>query len=654
MADMALSGSGGGSGKGVGVRLFVQGGDLVRKTFDQVADSGKKMWAELGAGTKTANPALQGINAVADEVKGGIQGLADEAGGFGRALGAIGPLGLAAAAAMGGLAIAVNRAREAMTWAADLTDQAAALGVSTEALQAYRFAGEELGSSAEAIEASLGGLNKTIGALKTGLGDGKAQAALAAIGFTPEQIAGFTTADQLLVAVADKMQAAGDIAEATKIADALGIDRELIPALMRGGDAINQATEKARELGLVMEEDVVRGLDAANREAEIAQQRIGMELRRAFVELAPAIAGSASALADFLGWVRVTVNDPGFQNLMTYLMPGGADIRRGMRRIRNQAESAARSGTTDDSSVASNYDLSGLYVNSPPAAPRPLATRTGGGASRGGGGSSAPAPGIKAQRYDRIDIVSIEDIERMQLAMQLETARIQKNEALIAVLERELELRKLIDDFTRQGLTAEDARLSAEMEQSNRDTARWVNTPLVNRGAELTASAAEMAANREARIAQEREVFGEAVVQAFRNKEAFLASILQSAAEKGFQAAGEVLYDIIRAAFASGDGAYGSGGGDSGWGWKLVNSVADVLGFSPGTAPGSGGGGGGGGAGGAGASPVAVTVKLDGARTDREIRDLVSQGVQVGVSESTRIARESGHSWDVQRRLMTD
>ncbi|HYD26967.1 hypothetical protein [Brevundimonas sp.] len=653
MAEMVGSGS-----KGVGVRLFVEGGELVRKTFDQIGDSGKKMWAELGAGTKQANPALKGVNAIADEGKQAIAGLADQAGGLGRALSAVGPLGVAAAAAMGGLAIAINRAREAMTWAADLTDQAEQLGVTTEALQAYRFAAEDVGASAGAMESSLGSLNKAIGAIRTGVGDGKVVEALQAIGFTPEQIASLESADQLLLAVADKIAETGDIAEATKIADALGIDRELIPALMRGSTALTDATEKARNLGLVMGDDLVAGLDAANREVEIANQRIGMEMRRAFVELAPAIAGTTSALADFLGWARQTANDPGFQTLMSYLVPGGADLRRGMRRIRDQAAMAARVGTTDESSVASNYDLSGLSVNTPRLTTVAPPVRSGGGGVRAGGGSSARPAGIKAERYDRIEIVSAEEISRMQLALQLETARIAKNEQLIAALERELELRELIDRYTKMGLSEDDARTSAELTQWQRDQARFADMSgfTANRADELRASFDALEETRQARIDDMRQVWREgaraAVAGDFKE---WLADQIGQAWLKGLDDVSGQLFDLLFNIIGGGSGAFGmSGTGSGSGGFDWLGAIGSVFGLGGGSSgwgsPGSPGFGGGG-----GTAKIELTSKMavpEGYVPDAKLQQMFAATHESAIQKAVEMVRERNPDMTIEHRLL--
>ncbi|MBX9707054.1 MAG: hypothetical protein K2X61_03875, partial [Caulobacteraceae bacterium] len=47
---------------GVGIRLFIQGGELARRTFDQVGDSGRRMWAEIALGQRSANPAIRALS----------------------------------------------------------------------------------------------------------------------------------------------------------------------------------------------------------------------------------------------------------------------------------------------------------------------------------------------------------------------------------------------------------------------------------------------------------------------------------------------------------------------------------------------------------------------------------------------------------------
>ena len=166
--------AGGGRG-GVGIRVFVQGGEVVKRTLDQIGDRGKRMWTELATGQKTANPAFRMMSGAVGELKGGLEGLASNAGGVGRALAAVGPAGIVLAAGLGAAVIAVQRLREGMAWAAELTDTADRIGVTTTALQGLSYVADEAGVPVEQMHEGLERLNSSLGAFRTGLGAGRGQ-----------------------------------------------------------------------------------------------------------------------------------------------------------------------------------------------------------------------------------------------------------------------------------------------------------------------------------------------------------------------------------------------------------------------------------------------------------------------------------------------
>lgn len=281
-----------GGRSGVGIRLFVQGEELVKRAFNGVADSGKKMWAQIALGQQSANPAMRALSAASNEVGDGIQGLADRAGAGGRVLGAFGATGVAVAAVLGGLAVAAVQAREAMAFADELDDAANKLQISTDALQEYRYALRVSGGEAEDFDAAVAKFTKTLGAAQSGLSP-RAMRPFAALGFTREQLQSFDNGEEALDEVAKRIAALSKESERAAVAEKLGLD-PMLPLLRQGADEMEALRRKAQDLGLVLDEDLVKtGAEAAD------QMETLSEIMR--VQLADAVMGLSDEIVAFTG-----------------------------------------------------------------------------------------------------------------------------------------------------------------------------------------------------------------------------------------------------------------------------------------------------------------------------------------------------------------
>lgn len=281
---------------GVGIRLFVEGGSIVRRTFDQVADSGKKMWAEIAMGERAANPAVRALSAGVGEAKVGVEGLASRAGMAGTALSAFGFAGVAVAAVLGTVAIAATAAFSAMGDAAILTDTADRIGVTVERLQEWRYAADEAGVDAAKFESGLEKLNGVLGRFKLGIGDGKLKPVFEELGITKEQLDNVQTSDQLLVLLADTLGQVQDRAQQVALARALGIE-DLLPLLRLGTEGLAGLRDEAHELGLVLDNETVAALDEADRKMELAGQQMRIIRDTAVAPLAGAFSDVAGMVA---------------------------------------------------------------------------------------------------------------------------------------------------------------------------------------------------------------------------------------------------------------------------------------------------------------------------------------------------------------------
>nr|DAQ12742.1 MAG TPA: tail tape measure [Caudoviricetes sp.] len=389
---------------GVGIRLFVQGGEVVRRTFDQVGDSGKKMWAEIALGEKSANPAIRSLSIGANELKQGFDGLVSRAGSAGTALAAFGVVGLAAAAALGALAIATQGAFEAMNNAADLTDAADRIGVGVEALQQWRYVADEAGVDTATLEGVMEKLNGTIGKFKLGLGDGKLKPAFEELGITKDQLANVQTADQMLLLLADTLGQVKDRGQQVALARTLGVE-EALPVIRLGRDELERLTAAASDLGLVLDSETNKRLDESDRKLELAGQQMRIVRDTAVAPLAEIFANVAGELAGMaVEFSNIESRAPGW--IQTFLaigraIPGAGMIQRaGEFALGRTFSTLMGPGNDTDSNRAGTWDrddvLKGLTAlgTSPKGDYEPRGHTSG----RGGGASSAAAAARQRER----------------------------------------------------------------------------------------------------------------------------------------------------------------------------------------------------------------------------------------------------------------
>jgi len=283
------------------VRLSLKDADAVQRGLVALGADGEKALKRIEAAGRTPSAGLKALGAASDEVRDKLGSLSGQTGALGTALGALGPSGLLAAAGLGAIVAGIGAmmagARKAIDTLDDLGDAAAKAGVSAEALQELRYAFDQLGVNASTVDGALGAFTVTMG--KVGLtGDEaakKIRIAFEALGISLEDVQK-SDPTALLQRVASEIGKIGDTARQAAIAKALGIE-DLLPALRAGGDAIADLREKARSLGIVLDEDLVQSAGAAKNELVTMQSVIDSQLTRAMLNAQPLVVGLAQAFA---------------------------------------------------------------------------------------------------------------------------------------------------------------------------------------------------------------------------------------------------------------------------------------------------------------------------------------------------------------------
>jgi hypothetical protein len=235
---------------------------------------------------------------------------------FGSALESLGPAGLGAAAAIGTLAAAFVGAREAARFADDIADTADRLHVTTDALQEYRFAIRAAGGEEKGADEALEKFSITLGKAQAGFS--KAQKGFLSIGFTKEQIKGFTDVETTIPKVAEHLQGLS-AAQKDAALSLLGLDG-LKQLFDKGPEQMAALRQEAHALGIVMDAELVKRGGELNDQFETVQKVIDVQLKSALVDLGP-------VLVDLL-------------KLVAELAKAAADVADAFRSIQNKRTAA--------------------------------------------------------------------------------------------------------------------------------------------------------------------------------------------------------------------------------------------------------------------------------------------------------------------------
>lgn len=177
---------------------------------------------------------------------------------------ALGNLATAAAAAVAAITAVVGalvyQGLETASTAAAIQDQAAALGITTDAYQELLYAVEKTGGTSEDLVKTLAAVNAAGEAAAAGTE--ASVEALAALGITAEEVAA-ASPEELLAMVADGLAAIEDPAARAAAATAILGEKlaiTMIPALAGGSEGLEEVAAQAEALGIIMGGDA---LDAA-------------------------------------------------------------------------------------------------------------------------------------------------------------------------------------------------------------------------------------------------------------------------------------------------------------------------------------------------------------------------------------------------------
>jgi hypothetical protein len=176
------------------------------------------------------------------------------------------------------------------------------IGVGVEALQELRFAAKASGVEQQTLDMALQRFTRR--AAEAAQGTGEAKDALAhrwvlRCATRAATSVGASTARRCRRRLRQDRRPGRAVRLAFKLFDSEGV--ALVNLLRGGSDALEEMRERARDLGIVLDEALVRDAERARTELDTLSQVISANLTRAALEAAPVIADLSSWLADVAG-----------------------------------------------------------------------------------------------------------------------------------------------------------------------------------------------------------------------------------------------------------------------------------------------------------------------------------------------------------------
>ncbi|MDE4059774.1 hypothetical protein [Phaeobacter gallaeciensis] len=199
-------------------------------------------------------------------------------------------------AALGAGAV-IARVRRTVSTLDDIGKTADKMGLTTDALQELRTVAESAGIAQASLDSSMERFNKRLGEAQ--LGTGAAAKMLKTLGLEADALA-TAGLDDALGQVADKIAEIADPTERAAAAAALfGREGVAMVNLLREGSAgMGKMRQEARDLGIVIDESLIRGAEDAQTKLDLMGRVISAQLNSALIDLAPLLVGGATAVAD--------------------------------------------------------------------------------------------------------------------------------------------------------------------------------------------------------------------------------------------------------------------------------------------------------------------------------------------------------------------
>lgn len=218
-------------------------------------------------------------------------------------------------------AAAVQKTKQALQDFGDIADGAAAAGLDSEFFQSLTYQAKLAGVEIDQSAAALATFAKNSGLAVEG--KGRMVTALQALDVgLLENIRNARNQEERIRLVADALNATEDPARRAAIATAAFGDAglKMVAAFKGGSSSIDETMRKARDLGIVVDRDLIARADELGDEFDTVAQVLDTRLKQALVNLAPVLTwltGLASEFASELSMAAEAFNPTGSRSTRT-------------------------------------------------------------------------------------------------------------------------------------------------------------------------------------------------------------------------------------------------------------------------------------------------------------------------------------------------
>ena len=262
---------------------------------------------KLARATKSTDQTMRRIEKRGDEMTRRMQGIG---------AGAFAGLARGAALALGpilSVGAAINTAKAALSDFDAIAKSAKASGLSGEDFQELAYAAELGGVSTDQFAKALETFSKNAGLAAIG----KGELAEKLKQLNPELLKNITaTTDQAtrVRLAADAINAAGSASEKAALAATLFGDAgvRMVEVFNGGAAALDATAKKARDLGLVIDNDLLRRAETMNDEFSTATKVMDVQFKQALIDLAPFLISTAQLagnLASAIGYITDSMQE---------------------------------------------------------------------------------------------------------------------------------------------------------------------------------------------------------------------------------------------------------------------------------------------------------------------------------------------------------
>jgi len=302
-------------GRNLPIRLSVEDAEKAVSALRKFGVEGERALDKIvKKGANKPGKGLMAVDAGVKEVKGNLTQLAGTAGVAGAALTALGPAGIAAAAALAVVSLGAGKlfqaSEQAVNALSEIKAEAERAGTGAEAFQELSFAANQSAISQDALADGLKELSLRADEFVQ-TSKGSAAEAFERLGYSTAELAeGLKQSDKLFEDVIQRMEGL-DKAAQIRIADEIfggTAGEQFVRFLEKGADEIRRMRQEARDMGLVIDEHLIRNADESRKKMELMSKVVSTQMNTALANLAPIIVTAAEAFAELAKWIGKAVD----------------------------------------------------------------------------------------------------------------------------------------------------------------------------------------------------------------------------------------------------------------------------------------------------------------------------------------------------------